>query len=90
MKVRTKYSIGDIVWCIFADEPMQCRITDVELIETENTICIAYSVSTSNERIFGTRFTAEIFSTEEEAKKVHNKAKFYLDLVRNGKIISMR
>lgn len=90
MKVRTKYSIGDIVWCVFAEESMQCRITDVELIETENTIRIAYSVSTSNERIFGTRFTPEIFLTEEEAKKVHNKAKFYLDLVRNGKIISMR
>jgi hypothetical protein len=69
MKVRTKYSIGDIVWCIFADEPMQCRITDVELIETENTTLIAYSVSTSNERMFGTRFTNELFPTKEELIK---------------------
>lgn len=87
MKVRTKYSIGDIVWCVFAEEPMPCKITDIELLEMENSIIVAYSVCTINERIFGTRFTAEIFSTEEEAKKVHNKVKFYLDLVRNGKII---
>ena len=90
MEVRTKYSIGDIVWCVFAEEPMQCKITDIELLEMGDNIVVAYSVCTINERIFGTRFTSEIFLTEEEAKKVHNKVKYYLSLVRNGKIISMR
>ena len=69
MEIRTQYNVGEVVWTVIAFEPIQCKVKDIELWEVEGVLKVAYYVSSIKDRIFGTRFSHEIFSTEEEAKK---------------------
>lgn len=69
MKIITQYNVGEVVWTTLVSEPIQCKVEDIELWEVEGVLKVAYYVASINERIFGARFSHEIFSTEEEAKK---------------------
>ena len=69
MTIETKYNIGDEVWAEFADIPIQCVITDIEEIKAGEMVLVAYSVSATDGRIFGTRFSGELFPTKEELLK---------------------
>lgn len=69
MTIETRYNIGDEVWAIFSGVHMLCKIEDVALLIFHNDEVIAYSVSSINERHFGTRFTSELFPTKEELLK---------------------
>lgn len=69
MDIRTQYNVGEVVWTTIAFEPTQCKVEDIELWEVEGVLKVAYYVAAIKDRIFGTRFSHEIFSTEEEAKK---------------------
>lgn len=69
MEIRTQYNVGEVVWTNIAFQPTQCKVENIELREVEGVLKVAYCVASMNERIFGMRFSNEIFSTEEEAKK---------------------
>ena len=70
LEIRTQYNVGEIVWTTLAIEPTQCKVEDIELWEVEGVLKVAYYVASIKDRIFGIRFSHEIFSTEEEAKKI--------------------
>ena len=69
MKIETKYNIGDEVWARFANEAILCKINNVLIIEDNGFLKVVYLVSDLNERMFGTRFTNELFPTKEELLK---------------------
>ena len=65
MTIETKYKNGSEVWTRFAGEATLCKINDVVIIEDDGFLKVVYSVSDLNERMFGTRFTNELFSFKE-------------------------
>ena len=69
MNIKTKYNIGDEVWTSFGEIPMLCEIKGIEVIEVEGFLKVVYSVSAQDERIFGSRFSGELFPTKEELLK---------------------
>lgn len=69
MKIETKYKKGHEIWTRFADEATLCKIDDVLIVEDDGLLKVVYSISDLNERMFGTRFTNELFSTKEELLK---------------------
>ena len=69
MTIETKYNIGDEVWTKFGRETILCKIDDALIIEDDGFLKVVYSVSDLNERMFGTRFTNELFPTEQELLK---------------------
>ena len=69
MTIETKYNIGDEVWAKFGCEAILCKIDDVLIIEDDGFLKVVYSVSDLNERMFGTRFTSELFPTKGELLK---------------------
>lgn len=66
LPIETKYKIGDKVQTKFGGEDILCKIDDVLIVEDDEVLKVVYSVSDLNERMFGTRFTNELFLTEEE------------------------
>lgn len=69
MTIETKYNIGDEVWASFDEIPMLCKIKGIEVIEVEGFLMVGYSVSARDERIFGSRFSYELFPTKKELIK---------------------
>ena len=69
LPIETKYKIGDKVWTKFGGENILCKIDDILIVEDDGLLKVVYSISDLNERIFGTRFTNELFSTREELLK---------------------
>lgn len=69
LPIETKYKIEDKVWTKFGGEAILCKIDDVLIVEDDGILKVVYSVSDLNERMFGTRFTNELFSTKEELLK---------------------
>ena len=69
MTIETKYNIGDEVWAKFADKPMLCKVADITMVEDVQYIVVAYTVSSIDERVFGTRFASELFPAKEELLK---------------------
>lgn len=66
MTIETKYKIGDKVWTKFGGENILCKIDDILIVEDDDVLKVVYSVSDLNERMFGTRFTNELFSSKED------------------------
>ena len=66
MTIETKYNIGDEVWTKFADVPVLCKVADITMVEDVQYIVVAYTISSIDERVFGTRFASELYSTKEE------------------------
>lgn len=66
MTIETKFNIGDKVWCSFGGAPTRSIIQDIILVEEMDMLRVVYSVSSTDERIFGTRFGNELFPTKEE------------------------
>lgn len=69
MTIETKYNIEDEVWTKFADVPMLCKVTEITVIEDTQYIVVAYTISSIDERVFGTRFANELYPTKEELLK---------------------
>ena len=69
MIIETKYNIGDDVWTRFANEAILCKLDDGRIIEDDGFLKVVYSVSDLKERMFGSRFINELFSTKEELIK---------------------
>lgn len=69
LPIETKYKIGDKVWTKFGGEDILCKIDYVLIVEDDGLLKVVYSISDLNERMFGTRFTNELFSTKEELLK---------------------
>ena len=69
MTIETKYNIGDEVWCSFGGVPIRSIIQDIILVDEMEMLKVVYSVSSTDERIFGTRFGSELFPTKEELLK---------------------
>ena len=69
LPIEIKYKIGDKVWAKFGGEAILCKIDDVLIVEDDEVLKVVYSVFDLNERMFGTRFTNELFSTKEELLK---------------------
>lgn len=69
LPIETKYKIGDKVWTKFGCEAILCKIDDVLIVKDDGLLKVVYSISDLNERMFGTRFTNELFSTKEELLK---------------------
>lgn len=66
MTIETKYKNGGKVWTKFAGEAILCKINDILIIEDDGILKVVYSVSDLNEKMFGTRFTNELFPTKED------------------------
>lgn len=66
LPIETKYKIGDKVWTKFGDEDILCKIDDILIVEDDDVLKVVYSVSDLNERMFGTRFTNELFLAKED------------------------
>lgn len=69
MTIETKYNIGEEVWCSFGGVPIRSIIQDIILVEEMNMLKVAYSVSSTDERIFGTRFESDLFPSKDELLK---------------------
>lgn len=69
MTIETKYNIGDEVWAEFAGAPMLCKVMDITMVEDVQYVVVAYTISSIDERAFGTRFANELFPTKEELLK---------------------
>lgn len=66
LPIETKYKIGDKVWTKFGGEAILCKINDILIVEDDGVLKVVYSVSDLDERMFGTRFTNELFSSKED------------------------
>jgi hypothetical protein len=69
MTIETKYNLGDEVWANIAGTPMLCKVADITMIEDEPYIKVAYTVCSTDERVFGTRYGNELYPTKEELLK---------------------
>ena len=69
MTIETKYNIGDKVWANFAGTPILCKVVDITMVEDVQYIIVAYTICSTDERVFGTRFGNELFPTKEELLK---------------------
>ena len=65
LPIETKYKIGDEVQTKFGGEDILCKIDDILIVEDDKILKVVYSVSDLDERMFGTRFTNDLFSTKE-------------------------
>lgn len=66
MRIETKYKKGHEIWTRFADKATLCKIDDVLIVEDDGLLKVVYSISDLNKRMFGTRFTNELFPTKED------------------------
>ena len=65
LPIEAKYKIGDKVWTKFGGEDILCKIDNILIVENDRVLKVVYSVSDLDERMFGTRFTNELFSSKE-------------------------
>ena len=66
MEFKTKYNIGDDVWCNLYDG-LKVKITAIHIIATRSDVAIEYSVMWNGGA--WNRMENELFSTEEELLK---------------------
>ena len=61
MEIKTKFSVNDIIWCIYENKAIRAKITAVSItVDTANTV-IEYTID-RDERLYEN----QVFSTKEE------------------------